>query len=121
MWVSELLQADRRTLWVKFHGELLRPAQNLEVKAMRLCAVAYGHGHGRTAPGHRRKIGLLTCAAWGELGVGGMVWRENAVCVIVRRGAESARVRVLGMLLCDYTAAASRKHTSKTPVVVWVL
>jgi hypothetical protein len=119
MWVSELLQADWRTLPVKFHDELLRRAQNLEVEAIRLCTVAYGHG--RTTPSHRRRIGLPTCAAWGELGVGGMVWRENAVCVIVRRGAESARVRVLGILLCDYTAAASRKHTSKTPVVVWVL
>ena len=105
MWMSELFQADGRILWVKFHGELLRRAQNLEVEAMRLCTVTYGHG--RTTPGHRRRVGLPTCAAWGELGVGDMVWRENAVRVIVRRGAESARVRVLGMLLCDYTAAAS--------------
>jgi hypothetical protein len=36
-----------------------------------------------------------------------MVWRENAACVIVRRDTEPTRARVLGMLLCDYTAAAS--------------
>ena len=29
------------------------------------------------------------------------------MCVIVRRGAESARVRTLSMLLCDFTAPAS--------------
>ena len=105
MWVSKLLQAGGRTQRAKFHGELLRRAQNLEVEAMRLCTVAYGHG--RTAPGHRRRVGLPTCAAWDARGVGDMVWREGAVCVIVRRDAESARVRVLGMLLCDFTAPTS--------------
>ena len=29
------------------------------------------------------------------------------MCVIVRRDAESARVRALNMLLCDFTATAS--------------
>ena len=75
---------------VKFHDALLRRAQNLEVEAMRLCTVVYGHG--RTAPGLRRRVGLPTCAAWDELGVGDMVSCEDAVCVIVWRDAESARV-----------------------------
>ena len=57
--------------------------------------------------GHGRRVGLPTCAAWGELGVGDPVWREDAVYVIVRRDAESARVQVLDMLIRDYTAAAS--------------
>ena len=72
---------------------------------MQLCTAAYGHW--RTTPGPRRRVGLPTCAAWGELGVGDMLWREGTVCVIVRRDAESARVRVLNMLLCDFTATAS--------------
>ena len=36
-----------------------------------------------------------------------MLWRECTVCVIARRDAESVRVRVLNMLLCDFTATAS--------------
>ena len=105
MWVSKLLQTDGRTLRVKFHDALLRRAQNLEVEAMRLCPVAYGHG--RTTPGARRRVGLPTCAVWDELGIDHMLWREGTVCVIARRDAESARVRVLNMLLCDFTATAS--------------
>ena len=97
MWVSELLQADGRTMRVKFHDALLRRAQNLEVEAMRLCTVAYGHG--RTTPGARRRVGLPTCAAWGELGIGGMLWREGTVLVIARRDAESAGARVQSILL----------------------
>ena len=103
--MSELLQADGRTMRVKFHDALLRRAQNLEVEAMRLCMVAYGHG--RTTPGPRRRVGLLAYAAWGELGIGDMLWHEDTVCVIARRDAESATVRVLSMLLCDFTATAS--------------
>ena len=98
MWVTELLQADGRTMRrVKFHDALLRRAQNLEVEAMRLCTVAYGHG--RTTPGARRRVGLPTCAAWGELGIGGMLWREGTVLVIARRDAESAGARVQSILL----------------------
>ena len=41
-----------------------------------------------------------------------MVWREGAVCVIVRRDAESARVRVPGMLHCDYYTASASVHAS---------
>ena len=66
MWASKLLQADGRTVRVKFHDALLRRAQNLEVEAMRLCTVAYGHG--RTTPGARRRVGLPTCAAWDKHG-----------------------------------------------------
>jgi hypothetical protein len=78
MWVSELLQADGRTMRVKFYDALLRRAQNLEVEAMRLCTVAYGHGR-TTTPGPRRRVGLLpTCAAWGELGVVGIHWHALA-------------------------------------------
>ena len=43
----------------------------------------------------------------GRTGVGGMVWHEGTVCVVFRRDAESARVRALNMLLCDFTATAS--------------
>ena len=67
MWVSELLQADGRTMRVKFHDALLRRAQNLEVEVTRLCTVAYGHG--RTTPGARRRVGVPTCAAWNERGL----------------------------------------------------
>ena len=105
---------------VKFHGALLRRAQNLEVEAMRLCTVAYGHR--RTTPGPRRKVGLPTCAAWDELGIGDMVWRENTVCTIVRRDTESARVRALNMLLCvtatTSVCAFSGNDTHDTTLVV---
>ena len=46
MWASKLLLADERMLRVKFHDELLRRAQNLDVEAMRLCTVAYARTHG---------------------------------------------------------------------------
>ena len=36
-----------------------------------------------------------------------MLWRAGTVCVIARRDAESVRVGVLNMLLCDFTATAS--------------
>lgn len=40
-----------------------------------------------------------------------MLWREGTVCVIVRRDAESARVRVLSMLLTG-EAGRSRAEPS---------
>ena len=43
----------------------------------------------------------------GTKGIGDMLWREGTVCVIVQRDAESARVRVLNMLLCDFTATGN--------------
>jgi hypothetical protein len=41
------------------------------------------------------------------LEVGELLWRDNAVCEITIMNADSACVRVLDMLVCDYTAPAS--------------
>ena len=43
----------------------------------------------------------------GRTGIGDMLWREGTVCAIVQRDAESARVRVLNMLLCDFTVTGN--------------
>ena len=41
------------------------------------------------------------------LEVGELLWRDNTVCEITQMDADSARVRVLDMVVCDYTAPAS--------------
>ena len=79
MWVSELLRADGRTLRSRFDRDLQRRARNCEVDALRLCMVAFGHG--RTRPARRRRVGIPKPALWTVLGVGELLWRDNAVCV----------------------------------------
>ena len=46
-------------------------------------------------------------ALWTVLEVGELLWRADTVCEIARLDAGSARVRVLGMMVCDYTTPAS--------------
>ena len=41
------------------------------------------------------------------LEAGELLWRANTACQIMRTDADSARVRVLGLVICDYTASAS--------------
>ena len=41
------------------------------------------------------------------LEVGELLWRDNTVREITLMDTDSARVRVLGMVVCDYTAPAS--------------
>ena len=105
MWVSELLRADGRTLRARFDRDLQRRARNCEVEALRLCMVAFGHG--RTRPARRRRVGIPKPALWTVLEVGELLWRDNAVCEITLMNADSACVRVLDMLVCDFTAPAS--------------
>ena len=63
-------------------------------------------GHGRTRPARRRRVGISKPALWTVLEVGELLWRTNAVCEITQLDADSARVRVLGLVVCDYTAPA---------------
>ena len=51
--------------------------------------------------------GLPQACAKTVLEVGELLWRANAVCEITQMDADSARVCVLGMVVCDYTAKAS--------------
>ena len=51
-------------------------------------------------------MGIPKPALWTVLGVGELLWRGNAVCVITSMNADSACVRVLDMI-CDYTAPPS--------------
>ena len=104
MWVSELLRADGHTLRSRFDRDLQRRVRNCEVEALRLCMVAFGHS--RTRPARRRRVGIPKPALWTVLEVGELLWRESAVCEIALMNADSACVRVLDMLICDYTAPA---------------
>ena len=63
-------------------------------------------GHGRTRPARRRRVGISKPALWTVLEVGELLWRANAVCEITQVDADSARVRVLDLVVCDYTAPA---------------
>ena len=105
MWVSELLRADGRTLRSRFERDLQRRVRNCEVEALRLWMVAFGHS--RTRPARRRRVGIPKPALWTMLEVGELLWRDNTVCEITLMNADSACVRVLGMLICDCTAPAS--------------
>ena len=51
-------------------------------------------------------MGIPKPALWTVLGVGELLWRGSAVCVITSMNADSACVRVLDML-CDCTAPPS--------------
>ena len=92
MWVSELLCADGRTLRSRFDRDLQRRVRNCEVEALQLCMVAFGHG--RTRPARRRRVGIPKPALWTVLEVGDLLWRNNTVCEITLKNADSACVRV---------------------------
>ena len=104
MWVSELLCADGRTLRSRFDRDLQRRVRNCEVEALQLCMVAFGHG--RTRPARRRRVGIPKPALWTVLEVGELLWRNNTVCEITLKNADSACVRVLGTFF-DLTAPSS--------------
>ena len=88
----------------RFDRDLQQRARNCEVEALRLCMVAFGHG--RTRPARRRRVGIPKPALWTVLEVGKLLWRANAVCEITQMDADSARVRVFDLVICDYTAPA---------------
>ena len=52
-------------------------------------------------------MGIPKPALWTVLEAGELLWRADTVCEIVQLDADSARVRVLDMVICDYTAPAS--------------
>ena len=105
MWVSELLQADGRTLRTRFNRDLNRRVRNCEPGAMQLCTVAFGLG--RTTPARRKRAGFPRPALWSVLGVGDRLWRDDKVCVIIQRQASSALVRVLERIEHDDTTSKS--------------
>ena len=51
-------------------------------------------------------MGIPKPALWTVLEVGELLWRANTVCEITLMDADSARVRVLGVVVCDCTAPA---------------
>ena len=48
-------------------------------------------------------MGIPKPALWTVLEVGKLLWRDGTVCEITLMDADPARVRVLGMVVCDYT------------------
>ena len=52
-------------------------------------------------------MGIPKPALWTVLEVGALLWRANAVCQITQMDADSERVRVLDLVVCDCTAPAS--------------
>ena len=51
-------------------------------------------------------MGIPKPALWTVIEAGELLWRVDTVCEITQMDADSARVRVLDLVICDYTAPA---------------
>ena len=110
MWVSELFRADGITLRNRFMFNLTARARRCEPDVIRLCDIAFGRGRGPANKSARPRVGLLTPAAWGVVGIGSYVWHDGTLGRVRSKGQTGATIAVFTV------GATPRRITARTDV-----